>query len=161
MQPVHLPPAAGVHRHGPGVDVPPLRQRGLRQGVHRQANQPVQVLRLRVVRQRGLGAGRHPGDARFPDRHEAAESAAEALEGRLQAVLTIWGNCGEAGIQRRSGNRDKHSYNKRGGAGVASTFVVVLFVTLVLLEHVKCNCFTISLVYVGQHTKTHTGKKTK
>ncbi|XP_062550469.1 homeodomain-interacting protein kinase 2-like isoform X1 [Armigeres subalbatus] len=43
----------------------PVCQRGVRQGVHRQANQPVQVLRLCVVRQCGLGTVRHPGDVGF------------------------------------------------------------------------------------------------
>lgn len=87
LQPVHLPPAAGVHRHGPRVDLSAVRQRRLRQGVYRQADEPVQVLRVRVVRQRCVGAGRHPGHARLPDRHEAAQGAAEALQGRLEAVL--------------------------------------------------------------------------
>lgn len=87
MQPVHLPPAAGVHRYGPSVNLSALWQRRLRQGVYRQADEPVQVLRVRVVRQRCVGAGRHPGHARLPDRHEAAQGAAEALQGRLQAVL--------------------------------------------------------------------------
>lgn len=40
---------------------------------------------------------------------------------------------------------------------MASTFVVVLFVNL-SCWNVKCNCFTISLVYIRQHTKTHIGK---
>jgi len=58
LQPFHLSSAAGVHRHGSGLHVPALRQCDLGQGVHRQADQPVQVLWLRLVRQSGLGPER-------------------------------------------------------------------------------------------------------
>lgn len=89
MQPVHLPPATRVQRHRPGVDVPALRLGDIGEGVHRQADEPLQVLRLRVVRQRRLGEGGHPGDERFPDWHQAAESATKACEGGVSALLAV------------------------------------------------------------------------
>jgi len=86
LQPFHLPSAAGVHRHGSGLHVPALRQCDLGQGVHRQADQPVQVLWLRLVRQSGLGPGGHQGDERLPGGHQAPQGAAEEAQG-LQALL--------------------------------------------------------------------------
>jgi len=45
------------------------------------------VLRLRQLRQPQLSAGGDPGHERLPDRHEAAQGAAEAAQGRQQAIL--------------------------------------------------------------------------
>lgn len=45
--------------------------------------------RLRQLRQSRVGTGSHPGHERLPDRHEAAEGAAEALQERQQAVLIL------------------------------------------------------------------------
>lgn len=86
-EPVHLPPAAGVHRHGPGVHVPALRPRDLGQGVHRQADQPLQVLRLRVLRQRGLGPGGHTSHERLSNRYKETQSSIEAIERTIETVL--------------------------------------------------------------------------
>lgn len=47
------------------------------------------LLRLRQLRQSSVGAGSHPGHERLPDRHEAAEGAAEALQERQQTVLIL------------------------------------------------------------------------
>ena len=44
-EPVHLPPAPGVRRPGSHADVHAVRQRHLGEGVHRQADEPQQVLR--------------------------------------------------------------------------------------------------------------------
>lgn len=43
--------------------------------------------RLRELRQPRLIAGGHPVDERLPDRDEAAEGAAQALQERQQALL--------------------------------------------------------------------------
>lgn len=45
--------------------------------------------RLRQLRQSRVGTGSHPGHERLPDRHEAAEGAAEALQERQQTVLIL------------------------------------------------------------------------
>lgn len=86
-EPVHLPPAAGVHGHGPGVHVPALRPRDLGQGVHRQADQPLQVLRLRVVRQRRLGPSGHTSHERLSNRYKETQSSIEAIERTIETVL--------------------------------------------------------------------------
>lgn len=83
MQPVHLPPAPGVHRHRPGVDVPAFRACAIREGVHRQADEPVEVLRFRVIRKRVLRPDGDIRDERVPDRDEETEGATEKGEGRL------------------------------------------------------------------------------
>lgn len=87
MQPVHLPPTPGVHRHRPGVDVSALRARDIRQGVYRQAHEHVQVFRVRVVRQRAVRSTGHLSHARLPDRDQTAEGAAQKGQGLLQALL--------------------------------------------------------------------------
>lgn len=46
-------------------------------------------IRLRQLRQSSVGAGGNPGHERLPDRHEAAEGAAEALKERQQTVLIL------------------------------------------------------------------------
>lgn len=89
LQPVHLPPPAGVHGYGPGVHIPTVRAGGLREGVHRQADEPVQVLRVRLLRQPELRAGGHLRHERIPNRYQKAESATEALQRRIQAVLEL------------------------------------------------------------------------
>lgn len=87
VQPVHLPPTPGVHRHRPGVDVPALRPRDIRQGVYRQTHEHVQVFRVRVVRQRAVRSTGHISHARVPNRDQAAEGAAQESQGLLQALL--------------------------------------------------------------------------
>ncbi|XP_037098678.1 CUGBP Elav-like family member 2 isoform X9 [Syngnathus acus] len=77
----------GVWRPGHPADVHAFWERGLRQSLHRQTDQPQQVLRLRELRQSGVGAGGHPGHERLPDRHETAQGAAEALQERQQTLL--------------------------------------------------------------------------
>lgn len=86
LQPFHLPSAAGVHRYGSGLNVPALRQCDLGQGVHRQTDEPVEVLRVCLLRQSGLGPGGHKGDERLPGGHQASQGAAEEAQG-LEALL--------------------------------------------------------------------------
>lgn len=69
-QPVYLPSATGVHRHGSGVHVLTFRTRDIGQSVHRQADEPIKVLRVRFVRQRRLRAGRHTSHERLPNRYK-------------------------------------------------------------------------------------------
>lgn len=88
LQPVHLPFAARIHRYRSGHHVSALWNGTLRQGVHRQTDQPIQVLRVRVLRQCVVGASGHPGDARLPDWRQTAQGAAETLQGSGQTVLT-------------------------------------------------------------------------
>lgn len=45
--------------------------------------------RFRIVRQPDVSPGGHPSDERLPDRHEAAEGAAEAAQGCQSALLTL------------------------------------------------------------------------
>ena len=45
QQPVHLPPAPGVQRRGPGDHIPTFRDNRLRQGLHRQTDKPLKVFR--------------------------------------------------------------------------------------------------------------------
>lgn len=45
------------------------------------------MFRFRVVRQRVVGTAGHPGDERFPNRHEKAEGATEKGQGRVQTLL--------------------------------------------------------------------------
>lgn len=45
LQPLHLPPAAGVRRPRAGADVPPVRNRPQLQGVRRSRHEPEQVFR--------------------------------------------------------------------------------------------------------------------
>lgn len=45
------------------------------------------MLRFRVLRQPALSRRGHSSHARLPDRHEALESPAEALQGRSQTLL--------------------------------------------------------------------------
>lgn len=50
VQPLYLPPASRVHRHGPGNDIRSIREHHLGQSVYRQTNESVQVLRIRLLR---------------------------------------------------------------------------------------------------------------
>lgn len=47
------------------------------------------MLRFRIVRQPGIGAGRYICNERVPNRHETAEGATEAGQRRVQALLGI------------------------------------------------------------------------
>lgn len=87
LQPVHLPLAPGVYRYGLSLNIPAVRASDLGQGVYRQTDEPVQVLRFRIIRQPDVGTGRHIGDERFPNRHETTEGAAEEGQGCVQALL--------------------------------------------------------------------------
>lgn len=78
-QSVHLPPASGVHGHGPRVHVPAVRPRDIGQSVHRQTDEPVKVLRFCLVRQRRLRAGRHPSHERVPNRYKETQSSIETF----------------------------------------------------------------------------------
>lgn len=93
MQPVHLPPPAGVHRHRPGVDVPALRSGHIGEGVHRQTDELEQVFRFRVVRECHVGADGDLGDERLSDRHQEAEGAAEEGQGRVETLLRVRVRC--------------------------------------------------------------------
>ena len=45
QQPVHLPPAPGVHWRRPRHNIPTIRDNRLCQGLHRQTNEPLKVFR--------------------------------------------------------------------------------------------------------------------
>ena len=45
VQPVYLPPTAGVHGRRSGQHLRAFRQRHLRQGLHRPRHQPIKMLR--------------------------------------------------------------------------------------------------------------------
>lgn len=87
MQSIYLPLTARVHRYGPSVDVPALRSRSVREGVHRQANELEQVFRVRVVREPILRTIGHIRDERIPDRHQEVKGAAEEAEGGEPPLL--------------------------------------------------------------------------
>lgn len=87
QQSIHLPLTSGVHRHRSRIDISAFWQCPVGQGVHRQADQPVQVLRLRLVRQSTFGQRGHPGDARISDRDQAVEGPTKTFQGCGQAVL--------------------------------------------------------------------------
>lgn len=55
----------------------------------RRSNVAVFSRRLRQLRQSRVGTGSHSGHERLPDRHEAAEGAAEALQERQQTLLIL------------------------------------------------------------------------
>lgn len=80
LQPFHLPLAAGVHRRGPCVNLSTLRSRDIREGVHRQTDEPVQVLRVRILRERLVGSGRNSRYERLPNRLEETKSSAETVQ---------------------------------------------------------------------------------
>lgn len=87
LQPVHIPFTTRIHRHRPGLHIPAFRSCDFGQGVHRQTNEPVQVLWFRVFWQRDLGTICHKCYARIPDRHQEAQSAAKTYERGVQTVL--------------------------------------------------------------------------
>lgn len=92
-QPVYIPPSTGVHGHRPGVHVPAVRPCDIGQSVHRQTDQPVKVLRLRLLRQRRVGAGRDTGDERLPNRYKETQSSIETLQGAVETVLEYSRTC--------------------------------------------------------------------
>ncbi|XP_060057670.1 CUGBP Elav-like family member 3 isoform X4 [Erinaceus europaeus] len=78
LQHLHLPPAPGVHGLGDSPDVCPLWPCHLSQSLCGPSHQSEQVFWLCKFRQSGQCPGSYPGHERFPDRHEAPQSSAEA-----------------------------------------------------------------------------------
>ncbi|KAG8180748.1 hypothetical protein JTE90_004703 [Oedothorax gibbosus] len=88
VQPLHLPPAAGVWGRGAAPDFRPLREHRQRKGLHRQGHQSEQMLRFCELRQPGQCARGHPSHERVPGGHQETQGAAQEAQGVREALLT-------------------------------------------------------------------------